>query len=83
MLEQAYDSGQTPVTRIRHRRGESGDVPFRSGRFFSSDGQWYFSTREGDNVGPFNSLHDARAGLVEYGRKVGFLAAFDDDRYLR
>ncbi len=86
MLEQRagrLGTGQTPVNRLRHRKGESGEIPYRSGRFFSADGSWYFSTREGNNVGPFETLQLARAGLVEYGRKVGFLAGFDDDVYLR
>ena len=75
--------GDTPVNRLRHRRGETGEIPYRSGRFFSADGSWFFATREGENVGPFETLQLARAGLVEYGRRVGFLAGFDDDVYLR
>lgn len=80
MIEQSR-SGRTPTVRQRHRKGESGEIPYRSGRFFCAGGKWYFSTREGDDVGPFESLDLARAGLVEYGRKVGFLAGFDDDFY--
>lgn len=75
--------GDTPVNRLRHRKGETGEIPYRSGRFFSADGSWFFATREGENVGPFDTLQLARAGLVEYGRRVGFLAGFDDDIYLR
>ena len=66
---------------MRHRKGEDGKIPFRSGRFFSADGQWYFATREGQDQGPYDSLPAARAALVEYGRRVGFLTGFDDDRY--
>jgi len=75
--------GETPVTRLRHRKGERGEIPYRSGRFFSADGSWFFATREGDNVGPFETLQMARSGLVDYGHRVGFLAGFDDDMYLR
>ena len=85
MLEQGagvIKVGDTPVTRERHRKGETGAVPYRSGRFFSAEGSWFFATREGDDLGPFDSLQQARAGLVAYGRKVGFLAGFDDDRYV-
>jgi len=86
MLGQAtskHNIGDTPVNRLRHRKGERGEIPYRSGRFFSADGSWFFATREGDSVGPFETLQLARAGLVEYGRKIGFLAGFDDDVYLR
>ena len=31
----------------RHRKGELGAVPFRSGRFFYIDSKWYFACREG------------------------------------
>ena len=71
----------TPVKRVQHRKGETGKVPFRSGRFFTADGQWYFATREGTNVGPFESLNEARAALVEYGRRQGFMAGFDAEIY--
>jgi len=85
MLEQmtGKPSSETPVNRLRHRKGETGPIPFRSGRFFSADGSWYFATREGTNVGPFESLQLARAALIDYGRKVGFLAGFDDDVYVQ
>ena len=40
----------------KNRRGESGRVPFRSGRFFSVNGAWFFQTREGveQGVNPFS-----------------------------
>jgi len=86
MLDQGtgmHKVGETPVTRLRHRKGERGEIPYRSGRFFSAEGSWFFATREGDNVGPFETLQLARSGLVDYGHRVGFLAGFDDDVYLR
>ena len=86
MLDQGtgmHKVGETPVTRLRHRKGEKGEIPYRSGRFFSAEGSWFFATREGDNVGPFETLQLARSGLVDFGHRVGFLAGFDDDVYLR
>ncbi len=68
---------------MRNRRGESGAVPFRSGRFFTVGDKWYFATREGEDVGPFDELHQARAALVEYGRKIGFSGGQDADHYWR
>ena len=35
----------------KNRRGESGHIPFRTGRFFSVGGEWFFTTREGRTAG--------------------------------
>lgn len=45
------------------RKGESGAIPFRTGRFFNVDSKWYFSSREGVDHGPYNSKLDAEANL--------------------
>ena len=50
----------------RHREGELGAVPFRSGRFFYIDSKWYFSCREGREVGPFSSKQAAEMALADY-----------------
>lgn len=50
----------------RHRDGELGSVPFRSGRFFYIDQKWYFSCREGRDQGPFNSREAAEQALHKY-----------------
>ena len=50
----------------RHRKGELGAVPFRSGRFFYIDSKWYFACREGKEVGPFPSKQAAEMALAEY-----------------
>lgn len=50
----------------RHREGEFGAVPFRSGRFFYIDSKWYFSCREGKEVGPFTGKLEAEMALAEY-----------------
>lgn len=52
----------------QNRRGESGSHPFRSGRIFSVGNQWYFSTRENGDQGPFSSRTDAEAELRLYVR---------------
>jgi len=41
-------------------------VWFRSKRYFCVDGKWYFTTREGENVGPFPSSKAAADGLRLY-----------------
>jgi hypothetical protein len=44
---------------------------FRSERFFRSDGQWYFNTREGTIEGPFRTRDAARDALTQYLVDVG------------
>jgi hypothetical protein len=41
-------------------------VYFRTDRFHHSGGYWYFLTREGEDVGPFNSRERAEAELTNY-----------------
>jgi hypothetical protein len=48
------------------RRGDEAPAESRSGRVFEGKGGWYFSTREGGNVGPFPSVAAAEAGVVYY-----------------
>lgn len=49
-----------------NREGELGNVPIRSDRFFSSDAVWYFSTREGTDIGPFENKKKAGIGLQDF-----------------
>lgn len=48
------------------RRREALKTWFRSERVYNSDGRWYFHTREGIEVGPYESQFDAEleAGLL-------------------
>jgi len=39
---------------------------FRTDRFFVSDGKWFFTTREGGNLGPYESQNAAKQALVQY-----------------
>jgi len=50
----------------RHRKGELGAVPFRSGRFFYIDSKWYFACREGREQGPYDSKEEAEIALLAY-----------------
>ncbi len=45
------------------RKGESGVIPFRTGRFFNVETKWYFSSREGTDYGPFDSKQQAEVSL--------------------
>jgi hypothetical protein len=45
------------------RAGEADKFWFRSDRFFKVETQWYFTTRENLDVGPFVTRKDAVNGL--------------------
>lgn len=49
-----------------YREGEEDKTRFRSDRFFCEDGQWFFTTREGDVQGPFESRAEAEQELEMY-----------------
>lgn len=48
------------------RSGESARRHFRSERVFKSGGQWHYSTRENERVGPYATLDEAHDALVRY-----------------
>lgn len=48
------------------RNGEHGDIPMRTDRFFTVNSTWYFSTREGASIGPFENKSEARKGLRDF-----------------
>lgn len=49
-----------------NRAGEQGSVPSRHGRYLQKDGYWYYTTREGVDIGPFDSRTDAEVGVGEF-----------------
>ena len=51
---------------LKQRKNERSGHWFRSERLFSVDGFWYFSTREGVEMGPYETRRDAQieAGLL-------------------
>ena len=46
---------------LQHRENEPPRLWFRSDRVYRCNGLWYFHTREGVDVGPYTSQHDAEA----------------------
>lgn len=52
------------------REGESLNYPIRVERFYCICEQWYFSTRECLQLGPYQSREEAGAGLLLYLRHV-------------
>lgn len=49
-----------------NRAGEAGPVPQRHERFFAIASDWYFHTREGSPMGPFDSRREAEQGLSDF-----------------
>lgn len=49
-----------------NRYGEDGTFPGRQRRFYDSAGYWYYATREGIDIGPFDSLSEAEAGASAF-----------------
>ncbi|MCR8923031.1 DUF6316 family protein [Dasania sp. GY-MA-18] len=41
-------------------------IPVRTDRFFAAQGAWYFSTREGSSIGPFEDKNEAKRGLEDF-----------------
>jgi len=55
-----------------NRLGEIGRVPERSERFLQKGGYWYYTTREGVDIGPFDSRADAEIGASDF---IDFICA--------
>lgn len=51
---------------VINRVGELGAVPIRTDRFFAVNTSWYFTTREGSDIGPFESKSQAKQGLCDF-----------------
>lgn len=49
-----------------NRIGENGEHPDRSQRFFQKEDYWYYRTREGVEIGPFDSLNEAETGASDF-----------------
>ena len=50
----------------RNRYGEQGAIPFRSGRYYSIDSEWWFAIRRGPDQGPYVTKSAAKQGLIEH-----------------
>lgn len=63
------------MTSMANRSGEAGIHPFRNDRFFQMEDFWYYTTREGVNIGPFDSCYDAQLGVDEF---IEFICVADE-----
>lgn len=58
------------------REGDDNKTFFNSDRFFNEGGKWFFTTREGQLMGPFVSRKDAEQELMLYLRNLEERAKF-------
>ena len=49
-----------------NRVNEAKTAPFRSDRFFCVDGEWFFAVRRGPDMGPYDSMDEARVALKAF-----------------
>lgn len=54
------------MTKVQHRAGETGAVPFRSGRLHCLEGQWLVACRDGRLKGPYADQDQAEEALRRY-----------------
>lgn len=50
----------------QNREGETGSIPDRSDRFYLLKSVWFFATREGAAMGPFETHQEAVVGLKDF-----------------
>ena len=48
------------------RYGEARTIPFRTGRFYSVDNDWWFAIRRGPTQGPYQTKSTAKQALIEF-----------------
>ena len=52
--------------KVNKRSGDICESPYRTGRFYSVDNEWFFSVREVGEQGPYFSKLSAEVGLKMY-----------------
>ncbi|MEE8056808.1 MAG: DUF6316 family protein [Pseudomonadales bacterium] len=53
-----------------YRDGENEGTFFRTDRFYCINCQWFFTTREGEELGPFETHEEAEVELMLYIRSI-------------
>ena len=64
----------------RHDDGEDANVHFQMDRFVQMNGQWFYTTREGEEKGPFDSKADAEGDLIAYIRYMDQMEGFGGNK---
>ena len=55
---------------MEYRNGEDTAMHFRSERFYAINCEWFFTTREGREIGPFQTHQEAEVELMLYIRHL-------------
>ena len=50
----------------RKEDGDDSKLHFQMDRFIQQNGEWFYTTREGEERGPFESRNDAEGDLILY-----------------
>ena len=50
----------------KNEQNEDFSIPARGDRLYRQDGYWYFKTREGFSIGPFDSVQQAKSGVTDF-----------------
>ena len=66
-----------------YREDEPQEIPNRSGRFYQKDGDWYLQTREGIELGPFESHAEASVCLDDYLEFIGSADRTDLEQFFK
>ena len=53
---------------------------FQMSRFVQTNGEWFYTTREGDERGPFESKAEAEGDLIEYIRHLAQMEEYGVDQ---
>ena len=64
-------------------RKSDGDAPktfFQMDRFVQMNGEWFYTTREGEERGPFVSRADAEGDLIAYIRHMDQMEKYGVDK---
>lgn len=59
------------VLTMQRKTDDPRSIHFHANRIHRTNGLWYFETREGDDVGPFDSKEEARKELSRFMAETG------------
>lgn len=62
----------------RKEDGDDDKMHFQMDRFIQQNGEWFYTTREGEERGPFDSKEDAEGDLILYIQHLRKMAGFGE-----
>ncbi|MCK5882008.1 MAG: hypothetical protein KAG18_09035 [Sinobacterium sp.] len=55
---------------VRNEEDSKPDAESRSDRLYQEDGRWFFKTREGKDIGPFEKKNDAQYAALYFAERA-------------